>query len=375
MVVHHLAADGWSMAPLARDLSLAYEARHAGTAPQWKALPAQYADFALWQRAQLGQAADPDSVLARQLAFWRETLAEAPEELQLPVDRARPEAASYRGGSVNLSIDAALHARIVDLARAQGVTVFMVLQAGLALLLSRLGAGTDIPVGTPIAGRLDEALEDLVGFFVNTLVLRTDVSGDPAFTELLGRVREVALSAYAHQDVPFERLVEDLAPTRSMARHPLFQVALAVHNQSHAAITVPGVAATVIPVDSPSAKFDLDFDFTETFDAARQPAGLLGQLTYAVDLFDHDSAEALGERFVRSSHSGAGGTGNSREPGSDSQRGRTAQDSRRVERDKPAGAREYRAGSDRDPGGPQSGRGGRGLRGCFPYLCGTEHTG
>ncbi|HSZ40601.1 MAG TPA: amino acid adenylation domain-containing protein [Trebonia sp.] len=299
LVVHHLAADGWSMAPLARDLSLAYEARHAGTAPRWTALPAQYADFTLWQRARLGRAEDPDSVLARQLAFWREALADAPEELPLPADRARPETASHRGGSVRLPIDAELHARIADVARAQGVTVFMVLQAGLALLLSRVGAGTDIPIGTPVAGRLDEALEDLVGFFVNTLVLRTDVSGDPAFTELLGRIREVDLEAYAHQDVPFERLVEDLAPTRSMARHPLFQVMLAVHNQAQPVVRLPGVAATVIPVDSPSAKFDLDFSFTETFGAGGQPAGLRGQLTYAADLFDHATAEALGQRLVR----------------------------------------------------------------------------
>jgi amino acid adenylation domain-containing protein len=299
LVVHHLAADGWSMGPLARDLSLAYAARRAGTAPRWEALPAQYADYVLWQRARLGRAEDPDSMLARQLAYWREALAGAPEELPLPVDRTRLEVASHRGGSVRLSIDAELHSRIVDVARAQGATVFMLLQAGLALLLSRLGAGTDIPIGTPVAGRLDEGAEDLVGFFVNTLVLRADVSGDPAFTELLGRVREVALTAYAHQDVPFERLVEELAPTRSMARHPLFQVMLAVQNQPQPAVSLPGVEATAMPMADLPAKFDLDFDFTETFDAQGKPVGLRGQITYAVDLFDHDGVEALGQRFVR----------------------------------------------------------------------------
>ncbi len=300
VLLHHIAADGWSMAPLMRDLVAAYEVRCVGgAAPGWEPLPVQYADYTLWQRELLGSEADPESVLSEQLGFWRSALEGAPEVLELPADRPRPVVASHRGDVVPFVLDAGTHQRLVRVAAESGATTFMVLQAGLAVLLSRLGAGDDIPVGTVVAGRSDEALDDLVGFFVNTLVMRTDTSGNPTFAELLARVREVGLAAYEHQDLPFDRLVEELNPVRSSAHHPLFQVMLVLQNNAEAEGGFGDLAITDVPFETEVAKFDLMLAVKESRDATGAPAGLRGALEYATDLFDRGTVELLVERLAR----------------------------------------------------------------------------
>ncbi|MFF8510051.1 non-ribosomal peptide synthase/polyketide synthase [Streptomyces sp. NPDC015492] len=298
LVLHHIAGDAWSMRPLARDLGDAYAARCEGAAPQWAPLPVQYADYALWQREVLGDESDPDSEIARQLAHWTQALAGLPDELPLPTDRPRPDASSHRGERIRFELDAALHRQLLSLARESGTSLFMVLQAALASLLSRLGAGTDIPIGTPVAGRTDDAVEELVGFFINELVLRTDTSGNPSFRDLLARVRETDLTAYAHQDVPFERLVEALNPPRSLGRHPLFQIVLALQNTAQPTLELPGLTIGAEPGSGGVARFDLSFGLNERLAADGAPAGLDALVEFATDLFDRATVEAMAERFV-----------------------------------------------------------------------------
>src|SRR5581483_5114029 len=283
--------DGWSMQVLMADLGVAYAARRYGRRPDWPELPVQYADYTLWQRNL------PSGVLAGQVEYWRRTLAGLPEELVLPFQR---------GGVVRWQLaDAGLHAALAELARAHQATVFMVLHAGLAALLSRVGAGTDIPLGAAAAGRTDEAVHGLVGFFVNTLVLRADLSGDPGFGELLARVRETVLAAQARQDVPFEQLVEALNPERSPARHPLFQVMIADEDVAAVDWRLPGLRIDEEPVPGVAAKFDLTLGFRQVHDASGSLAGIDAFFEYATDLFDPATVQALAARLTRLLHQAA----------------------------------------------------------------------
>jgi amino acid adenylation domain-containing protein len=299
ITVHHICADGQSMLPLARDVAVAYEASRQGSAPRWPALPVQYADYALWQHETLGDEKDPDSLMSRQLRFWKQTLGGLPELLELPTDRPRPAVASLRGRAVEFEVSAELHARIGAAARAGNATIFMVLHAALSVLLARLSGIGDIAIGTPVAGRGVRELDDLIGMFVNTLVLRSRVASRQTFAELLADIRETDLAALAHADVPFEQVVEALNPPRSTAHLPLYQVTLDVQNLSRAALRLPGL--TVEPVEDgfEQAQADLNVKLTERFDEAGRPAGLVGRLTFATDLFVEETMHRFARAYVR----------------------------------------------------------------------------
>jgi amino acid adenylation domain-containing protein len=289
IVLHHIAADGWSMAPLVRDLEAAYGARAQGTRVTWEPLPVQYVDYTLWQHKLLGAEDDPASMLAEQLAYWQSKLIGSPQKLELPFDRARSSVEDHPGGRLRFRVPPAVLERLEGIARQAQVTMFMVVQGSVAALLSGLGAGTDIPLGTALAGRTDSKLDDLVGFFVNTLVLRTDISGNPTFRELLARVRETDLEAYAHQDVPFEILVESLNPERIAGANPLFQVMLVMQNNASEILDFPGVRTYPESIGhSGSAKFDLFFSFNEH----------LGCEVEYGPVFDASTIEAMAARLL-----------------------------------------------------------------------------
>ncbi|WP_157118354.1 non-ribosomal peptide synthetase, partial [Mycobacterium sherrisii] len=298
-VVHHIAADGWSVAPLLRDLGEAYTARRTGLAPQWDDLPVQYVDYTLWQRAQFGELDDPASAIAAQLAYWEDALAGMPEVLPLPTDRPYPVVADQRGASLAIDWPAELQQRIRDAAREHNATSFMVVQAALAILLSAVTASSEVAVGFPIAGRRDPALDELVGFFVNTLVLRVDLAGNPTLADVLDQVRRRSLAAYEHQDVPFEVLVERLNPTRSLSHHPLVQVLLGWQNAEPGELTLGDVQAVPLAIDTHTARTDLAFSITEHFTATGEPAGLRGTVEYRTDVFDPASIETLVGRLQR----------------------------------------------------------------------------
>ncbi|WP_282796934.1 non-ribosomal peptide synthetase [Streptomyces sp. CC224B] len=299
MVIHHIAADGWSAAPLAQDLATAYTARTRGGVPVWTPLPVQYADYTLWQRELLGDRSDPESLYNKQCAYWAKQLAGLPEQVTIPGDRARPAVLAYKGDLLQRTLGADVHQGVSELARASGATPFMVLQATMAALLTRLGAGTDIAIGSGVAGRTDDSLKDLVGLFVNTWVMRTDTSGNPTFAELLAQVRKSSLAAYAHQDIPFESLVETLNPKRSASVHPLFQIALVLQNNEAADFELPGLRVREEGVGTGTSRYDLLLSLSETFTDRTTPAGIHVAAEYSTELFDGTTIETLLDRWER----------------------------------------------------------------------------
>ncbi|MEV0252350.1 amino acid adenylation domain-containing protein [Nocardia sp. NPDC050712] len=298
VVVHHIAADGASVAPMVRDLMTAYVTRVSGAAPSWAPLHVQYADYTLWQREILGDEHDPASIAAEQIAYWRTALAGVPERIDLPADRPRPAVATGRGAVYGFEIPADTHRRLDELAQESGASLFMVVHAALATLLARLSNTDDIAIGTPVAGRGERELDDLIGMFVNTLVLRTRIDRGASFAELLAQARETDLAAFSHAELPFERLVEVLDPVRSQAHHPLFQVALFFQNMENATLQLPGLAAEVVDFDGALAKFDLQLTMVPQ-DRDGAPSGLSALFTYAIDLFDEPTVAEFADRLTR----------------------------------------------------------------------------
>ncbi|HLL47283.1 MAG TPA: amino acid adenylation domain-containing protein, partial [Longimicrobiaceae bacterium] len=288
--MHHVVSDGWSMGVLFREVEVLYEAYREGRESPLPELAVQYADYAVWQREQLR-----GEVLERQLGYWREQLRGAPELLELPTDHPRPAAQSFRGASERVQLPAEVLERLRALGRQEGATLYMVLLGAFQALLCRYGAGEDVVVGSPVAGRGRGEVEELIGFFVNTLVLRVDLSGDPSFRELVRRVREVTLGAYEHQEVPFERLVAELSPERSLSHSPLFQVSFALDTAegTGGGVGLAGLSVSGVGAEFDFARFDLSLSLAAT------SRGLRGGLTYGTDLWDPATMRRLVGHFAR----------------------------------------------------------------------------
>jgi amino acid adenylation domain-containing protein len=286
LVMSHIVSDAWSLGVLTQEITALYEAFSIGAESPLEELPAQYAEYAAWQREYLQGAA-----LERQLAYWRNQLADAPAALQLPTDRPRPAVSSNRGGQLSFTLPAALTEELHKLSRNEGVTIFMTLLSAFLTLLHRYSGQEDISVGAPVANRNRAETENIIGFFVNTLVLRVDLAGDPAFSELLGRVKEVCLGAYSHQDLPFERLVEELQPERNLGRTPLFQVMFVLQNAPFAESALPGLSLGPVQIASGAAKFDLILAIEESAEKMQC------ELQYDPDLFDEGSVDRMAGHF------------------------------------------------------------------------------
>jgi len=287
LVMHHIVSDGWSRGVLYQEIGALYRAYASGDASPLAELPIQYGDFAAWQRNWLSEA-----VLARQLEYWTRLLAAPLPTLDLPTDRPRPPIQTFKGATHRFEIPASLAGRLKTLGAEEDATAFMVLLAAFQAMLSRYAGQDDIVVGSPTAGRTRLETEGLIGFFVNTLALRTNLAGNPSFRTLLGRVREVSLGAFQHQDLPFERLVEALHLPRDLSRSPLFQTLFILQNTPVHPLALPGVVLEQVEVDAGAAKFDL------TLSLAVQDGGYVGHLEYNTDLFDAATIERLGQHYV-----------------------------------------------------------------------------
>ena len=287
LTLHHIVSDGWSMKVLFRELSALYNAFSQNHPSPLSQLPIQYADFGAWQRQWL-----QGEILETQLSYWKKQLKDV-VPLQLPTDRPRPALPSYRGARESIELSKELTQELKALSRSHDVTLYMTLLAAFQTLLFRYTAQDDIAVGAPIAGRTHDETEGLIGFFVNTLVLRSDLSGNPPFRELLGRVREVALGAYAHQDLPFEKLVEELQPERNLGHSPLFQVMFVLQNTVASAPVreFAGIKLRLFGVESEPAKFDVMLTMREG------AGGLKGSLLYNTDLFDEVTIKRMVGHF------------------------------------------------------------------------------
>ncbi|HZT02985.1 MAG TPA: condensation domain-containing protein, partial [Steroidobacteraceae bacterium] len=286
ITVHHVAADGWSLGVLLKELGQLYTARVERRHDPLPALSIQYADYAIWQRERFRGV-----LLEEELAYWRSHLLGAPPQLELPTDRQRPAKQRYRGGNVAISLDPQLTADLKDLARRHGLTLFMALYAGWTLLLSRLSGQEDLVVGTPVANRQRTEVEGLIGFFVNTLAIRVGIRPEAPLREFLSHVRQATLEAYNHQDVPFERIVADLQPERSLSRNPIFQIMFALQNAPSGALQMRGLDVVLEEGQDEPAIFDLFMSLEE------RAGGVVGSLNFSTDLFDRSTMERWVEYF------------------------------------------------------------------------------
>ncbi|WP_372492063.1 amino acid adenylation domain-containing protein [Kineosporia corallincola] len=295
IAVHHHAVDEWSLPSLLGDLSTAYRARVAGGQPAWPPLPVQYADYALWQRDVLGEADDPDSLMSRHLAYWRAHLAHAPEESTITPDRVRPAAPTFRGEELRFTVDPPVTAKLRQIAEQHGVSMFMIVQAATALTVSALGAGPDVVIGSPVGGRTEAGLENLVGYFVNTLAIRHRFHAADSVSQMLNRTKQTVLEAFEHQAAPFEEVTRALGTERSADRNPLFQIML-VHrhrSENRLSVTFDGLEADFVPPPTTSVKTDIDLYVTDT------PDQISGHLVYATEILDRATAEQFSHTWQR----------------------------------------------------------------------------